>query len=139
MEKKKAPASSPPSALNSKQLDELREMLTKERMLILQRINHATSSLTSNRQAGEESADVGSDDFIRETTLSTLADEREKLQMIELALQNMSEKSYGICNDCGKSIGLGRLRAKPYAKLCVICKSIREEHGGQRPDEANAR
>ncbi|HQC53579.1 MAG TPA: hypothetical protein PLE92_10625, partial [Lentisphaeria bacterium] len=67
MEKKKAKSSSQPSALNSQQLDELREMLTKERMLILQRISHATSSLTSNRQAGEESADVGSDDFIRET------------------------------------------------------------------------
>lgn len=139
MEKKKAPASSPPSALNSKQLEELREMLTRERMLILQRINHATSSLTSNRQAGEESADIGSDDFIRETTLSTLADEREKLQMIELALQNMNSKSYGICTDCNKPIGLGRLRAKPYAKLCVTCKSIREEHGGVRPDDANAR
>lgn len=139
MEKKKAPASAPPSALNPKQVEELREMLTRERMMILQRINHATSSLTSNRQAGEESADVGSDDFIRETTLSTLADEREKLQMIELALQNMNDKSYGICTDCGKPIGLGRLRAKPYAKLCVSCKGIREEHGGLRPDDVNAR
>ncbi|HOG49484.1 MAG TPA: TraR/DksA family transcriptional regulator [Lentisphaeria bacterium] len=138
MEKKKAKSSSQPSALSSQQLDELREMLTKERMLILQRISHASSSLTSNRQAGEESADVGSDDFIRETTLSTLADERKKLQMIEHALKTMNEPSFGICNDCGKPIGLGRLRARPYAKLCVVCKSIREEHGGHRPDDINA-
>ena len=107
-------------------------------MLILQRISHASSSLTSNRQAGEESADVGSDDFIRETALSTLADERKKLQMIEQALKSMKESSFGICSDCGKPIGLGRLRARPYSKLCVVCKGIREEHGGHRPDDINA-
>jgi DnaK suppressor protein len=139
MVKRKKTTLSPPGALTAKQLEELRDMLARERMMILQRIAHATSSLTSNRQAGEESADIGSDDFIRETTLSTLADEREKLEMIESALANMNQTGFGICSDCGQPIGLGRLRAKPYAKLCVTCKSAREENGGERPDGASAR
>lgn len=135
MAKKKNIGSSPLGKLAPEILQELQDKLSRERMLILQRISHANSSLVSNRQPGEEMADVGSENFLRETALSTLASEQKKLLMIEQALENMQSKDFGICNDCSQEIGLARLRAKPYAKLCVNCKSIREEHGGMHPDE----
>ena len=38
----------------------------------------------------------------------------------------MDAGSYGICERCGKKIGVARLEAVPFAALCIECKS-REE------------
>ncbi len=113
--------------------------LKQERQKIYQRIRSATSSLTTSRQAGEEAADVGSDDFIRETGLSIMSDDAEKLQMIDDALMNLEKGVYGVCLDCGKLIGKPRLEAKPYARLCITCKEARESNDGMPTDTERAR
>src|SRR3989339_1495344 len=59
----------------------------------------SASSLTSNKQAGEELADVGSDDFMRDTELALMGEEEKRLDLIERALQRIEEGSYGICQD----------------------------------------
>ena len=41
------------------------------------------------------------------------------------ALRRMTEGSYGICEDCGKPIPLGRLRSLPHARQCVRCQRHR--------------
>lgn len=38
------------------------------------------------------------------------------------ALRRMSEGTYGICEDCGQAIPLGRLRAAPNARHCTRCR-----------------
>jgi RNA polymerase-binding transcription factor DksA len=37
------------------------------------------------------------------------------------ALQRMSEGTYGACENCGRAIPLGRLRAVPHARYCTRC------------------
>ena len=55
---------------------EFRELLLRERASLVRQIKSLSdASLTSSRQAGEELADVGSDDFIRETELYLLSEE----------------------------------------------------------------
>lgn len=117
-------------------LDELREALEVEREDLIKQIKSLSSaSLTSNRQAGEELADVGSDDFIRETELHLMTEEGKHLALINSALDNIENGTYGICADCSKPISIGRLKAKPYATLCIDCKSAREMNGGFAPDQ----
>ena len=41
------------------------------------------------------------------------------------ALRRMSEGTYGRCEDCGRPIPLGRLRAQPYARHCTPCHRSR--------------
>lgn len=84
-------------------------------------------SLSSNKQAGEELADVGSDNFIREMGISLMSEEGRKVQLIQDALQRLNDGSYGVCMDCDKKIQEARLEAIPYAQLCVGCKSQREK------------
>ena len=93
------------------------------------RISTSTSNLQSNRQAGEEAADVGGDDFIRETGIAIMADDSAKLRLIAQALRQMENGTYGICQDCGNPIGEGRLEVKPYARFCIDCKEKREQAG----------
>ena len=89
----------------------------------------SATSLTSDKQAGEELADVGSDNFIRETELALMTEEEHRLALIEAAIERLDDGSYGVCRDCGGSIPDGRLVAKPYAVLCVDCKTEREKNG----------
>jgi len=114
---------------------EFRDLLMSERESLVRQIRSLSSaSLTSNRQAGEELADVGSDDFIRETELHLMTEEGRRLSLINLALESLASGAFGTCVDCGKAISLGRLRAKPYARLCIDCKVSRERNYGAAPE-----
>jgi DnaK suppressor protein len=44
---------------------------------------------------------------------------RQTLEQIDAALRRIEDGTYGICQVCGKPIGEARLRARPYATLCI--------------------
>jgi DnaK suppressor protein len=77
-------------------------------------------------------ADLGSDNFEQELTLSLVGSEKVALDKIELALQRISDGSYGTCEDCGKKIPESRLEAIPYTTFCVQCAGLQEQ---QRDEE----
>ena len=93
----------------------------------------SSASLTSSKQAGEELADVASDDFIRETELTLLSEEGQRLAAIQSALERLRDGSYGICMDCAGKIQPARLTAQPDTCLWVRCKEAREAKGDQSP------
>ena len=86
----------------------------------------SAQSLTSNKQAGEELADIGSDSFLREMGLGVMSDEGHRIQLIREAIERLHGRGFGVCLDCGQDIQEARLEAIPYAKLCVQCKTRRE-------------
>jgi DnaK suppressor protein len=59
--------------------------------------------------------------YSREFTLTTLERERRTLSEIEQALARLKKGEYGICSLCGKHLPEARLRAIPWARLCVPC------------------
>ncbi len=77
-------------------------------------------------------ADLGSDNFEQELTLSLVGSEKAALDQIELALQRLGEGNYGICEECGKRIPEPRLEAIPYTTVCVGCAELQEQ---QRDEE----
>jgi len=52
--------------------------------------------------------------------------EHKMMRKIHLALRRMEDGTYGICEDCGESIALARLQARPVTTLCAECKADRE-------------
>ncbi len=72
-------------------------------------------------------ADIGSDNFEQEFTLSLMQSEEETLDMIEGALERIEEGVYGQCEECGSKIPKTRLNAIPYAILCVKCAERMEQ------------
>ena len=60
----------------------------------------------------------------------TVFDE-QKLVEINEALERIENKTYGICEECGKRITANRLKIMPFARLCVPCKSEIEKQFGQ--------
>ena len=68
-------------------------------------------------------ADVGSDNFEQEFTLSLMENEGETIEQIEGALERIEEATYGRCQECGGVIPKTRLNAIPYTPFCVKCAS----------------
>jgi len=52
--------------------------------------------------------------------------ERKLIFKIQEALQRLEKGEYGICEECGEEIGIGRLKARPVTTLCITCKSSQE-------------
>jgi RNA polymerase-binding transcription factor DksA len=119
--------------------------LYKERLLALRArlrgdvIQMADSALTKTRsdRNGDLSsmpihmADLGSDNFDQDFTLSLMETEGATLENIEAALERIEEGTYGACEECGVKIPKMRLDAIPYCTMCVKCAlRVEQEQSG---------
>lgn len=71
-------------------------------------------------------ADQGTDEFQYEATIQFASTEGRYLYAIEEALARIENGTYGACESCGQAIGLERLKALPYTRLCIECKEKEE-------------
>lgn len=56
---------------------------------------------------------------------SSLRNKRNKLNKLRLALQQIDEPSFGMCENCDKPIQEGRLMFLPESTKCIRCASRR--------------
>lgn len=66
-------------------------------------------------------AELGSDNYEQEFTLSRMESEGDTLGMIEAALVRVDAGSYGRCVECDGLISKTRLNAIPYTPVCIKC------------------
>jgi DnaK suppressor protein len=110
-----------------KELDELRQRLEAERAELQVQLTTIEETSFANSQSDisgevsfdEENADAGTFTFERERDLSIENNVRDLMGKIDRALARMGDGTYGICSRCGKPIEKARLRALPYADLCI--------------------
>jgi len=72
-------------------------------------------------------ADLATDMQQQDMSLVFMENENVQLQDIEDALERLDEDRFGLCEECEHEIAVDRLRAIPYASLCVDCKRRQEE------------
>src|SRR5436189_4909216 len=110
-----------------KELEEFRVRLQEERVELetqLTTIEESSFAATQSELSGEvsfddENADAGTFTFERERDLSIENNVRDLLRKIDRALARMDDGTFGICSRCGKPIEKARLKALPYADLCI--------------------
>ena len=73
-------------------------------------------------------ADIGSDAYEQEFTLTLMENEEETLQLVEEALSRIRQKTFGVCVDCDGTITKKRLEALPYARRCIRCAEKLEQN-----------
>ena len=66
-------------------------------------------------------ADVGSDAFEQEFTLSLMEHDGSALEQIEAALVRIEDGLYGVCVECEGKIPKARLEVLPHTPYCVKC------------------
>jgi DnaK suppressor protein len=110
-----------------KELDELRQRLEAERAELQEQLSTieetqfatSQSDISGEVSFDEENADAGTFTFERERDLSIENNVRDLLGKIDRALSRMDEGTYGTCSRCGRPIEKARLKALPYADLCI--------------------
>jgi len=70
-------------------------------------------------------ADVGTDNYERELMIELIQNGEESVRSIDTALEKIEDGTFGVCELCAKKTTKERLKAVPYAKLCIDCQ--REE------------
>lgn len=60
----------------------------------------------------------------RDLTVSLLNRETQMFRRVRGALRRMGDGTYGLCLNCEEPISPRRLRAVPWAELCLECQEI---------------
>lgn len=112
---------------NKLDLDKYRKLLIAERERLQLEHNAVTSDLAEH--AGDladyddhDPADAASETF--EHTKDYAIDENfhNMLERITDALRKLDDGTYGVCDRCDSIIHHERLKAIPYATLCIECQ-----------------
>lgn len=72
-------------------------------------------------------ADLGTDSFEQELSLSLLENEEQTLEAVAAALERIDKGTFGKCESCGRDIGSERLQAIPFTALCIDCARADQE------------
>jgi DnaK suppressor protein len=74
-------------------------------------------------------ADLGTDHFEQQVTLTLLETEGQALAETAAALDRISENTFGRCEECQREIAQARLQALPYTRYCIDCARHSERKG----------
>ncbi len=94
----------------------------RERVAALQRefagLAEAASSAGTDDEHDPEGATLA---FERQHAAALLEAAREQVAAFDAALERLAEGRYGLCDRCGRPIGVDRLAASPAARTCIEC------------------
>jgi DnaK suppressor protein len=122
--KKPVPVEEVKSLYSPSELAYFQTPLIKLRDQINRRIH--TMANDSLKNVDDTPSEDRTDDFDREFALNLVSSEHYVLFEIDDALRRIQLKSYGKCDGCTKKIEKIRLRALPFARMCVKCQSESE-------------
>ncbi|MCD6280202.1 MAG: TraR/DksA family transcriptional regulator [Deltaproteobacteria bacterium] len=115
----------------AKEIQNIKKILLNMKNEIMENLKERMKSadISDQREIGDVFDDADLEQS-REFNLLLTTREKEKLEQIDAALTRMEAGEYGICEECGEQIPIGRLKAMPFATLCVKCKSKKESLEG---------
>ncbi|UAX00123.1 RNA polymerase-binding protein DksA [Halopseudomonas nanhaiensis] len=113
--------------MNEEQQAFFRDLLTREREALRQRIDEEFQSLRETENIPGDAADVGSAEEHRQWQLRMLEREKKLLDKIDEALDRLAQGEYGYCDETGEPIGLRRLLLRPTATLSIEAKERQEQ------------
>jgi len=65
----------------------------------------------------EQAVDTENDEVVDQLEVLGI----DELALVNAALEKIENGTFGVCTDCGEKIGEARLKALPYAGICVQC------------------
>jgi len=74
-------------------------------------------------------ADLGTDTVSREMDLGLAWDINQHIAQITRAMEKIRDGTYGVCDQCGRTIPADRLSAMPEAVYCLTCQAAQEPVG----------
>ncbi|RKY08816.1 MAG: TraR/DksA family transcriptional regulator [Planctomycetota bacterium] len=131
--------------MTAAELAYFRELLVEKLKEIIGDVNHIElGALKTSRQdsAGDLSsmpihmADIGSDNYEQEFSLSLMDSERKIVREIHEALKRIQDGTYGVCEGTGEPIPKIRLKGIPWTRYCLKFAELVEKGLATEPDHA---
>ena len=128
----KASAAKAKATMRGDEMEKFREQLLAEQVRLgeeLQEIENRAAHVDESDRATELSsyedhpADLASETFEREKDLAIGESVQHMLHKVINALEKLDRGTYGRCDACAKPIKKARLRALPFATLCLECQA----------------
>ncbi|MCL6471628.1 MAG: TraR/DksA C4-type zinc finger protein [Firmicutes bacterium] len=120
--------------MDERELNAFRERLLKEKESLEEELKYINTTLENSEQewSGENSSydnhmgDLGTNIDMRQRDLSLSLNTQDLLNQVNRALKRIEDGTYGFCRVCGRPIEMERLKAIPYAELCIEDKKAEE-------------
>ena len=129
--------------MRKRDLEKFKKLLAEEKKRILQNALHmADSSATIDADDLPDIVDLATSDLNMNLNVDLRERERHLMGKIDDALSRIDDGSFGVCEECGETIGIARLQVRPITTLCIKCKEEQEElerRGGGRREEEELR
>ncbi|MDR2338588.1 MAG: RNA polymerase-binding protein DksA [Deltaproteobacteria bacterium] len=115
-------------------MDKFKKILLQQRQEIIDNAEATVTSMLSQAENYPDPTDRASMETDRSFNLRLRERERHLLKKIDLALDRITNGTFGICENCQEEISLARLEARPVSTLCISCKTAQEEMEKVRGD-----
>ena len=106
--------------------EKLRMRLRAERERLLAELSQTNVVDRKNLGYSTHMADDATEAFEQAKDLALRQNLERLLGQVEGALERFEPGTYGLCEQCGREIDPARLKALPYATLCLSCQQRRE-------------
>ncbi len=114
--------------MEKKKLDTFKKHL-EQRQQELRKIVARTEQDGRDADVGtaQDIADRAANSYTKEFLFHQSNNERQLLQMVEIALARLREGVFGECINCGNDINSKRLEAVPWTRYCINCQEKQEQ------------
>jgi DnaK suppressor protein len=113
--------------MDATELNFFRAYLLTQKSSILNKSHEFRSEQSSEKAPISDEAELASKELSMSLSIHLHERDRSQLMMIERALGKISEGTYGHCESCAADIGEKRLKARPFASLCINCMEEQED------------
>jgi DnaK suppressor protein len=105
----------------------LRDLLESQLGQLQHQADHSMMDLLEKENNAPDLLDRAALESERDYTIRIRERESRLIKKIQKSLTDIENGTYGICQMCGEDISVKRLKARPVARHCIVCKSKMEE------------
>ena len=116
-----------------KELKQIKSLLLVKKNILLRKVEERVKKYRdANNGKLTDIAEIASSVSNGDLEMLVAEEDARELKQIDDALAKIRAGHYGICEQCGRSIKKARLKAIPFATLCVSCKEEEEKECGDK-------
>ena len=119
--------------MQKKELKQMESLLLVRKNILLREVEERVKKYRdANSGKPTDIAEIASSASNGELEMLVAEEDARELKQVEDALARIRTGHYGVCEQCGRPIKKARLKAIPFATLCVSCKEEEEKECGDR-------
>ena len=113
--------------MNTTDINYFKVYLLNQKSSILNKTSEFKHEQAYEKVAISDEAEAASQDFSMSISIHLHERDRSVLYLVERALGKINDGTYGQCENCHEAIEIKRLKARPFAGLCIACKEEQED------------